>query len=241
MQTSIYVALSGELALERRLGTVAQNVANAGTIGFRAEGVHFSEVVSRVPQVPTSFTTGGDTHLSTAGGGLTRTGNPLDVAIRGDGWLAIDTPSGIAYTRDGRLQVLESGELVSLNGYPVLDVGGAPILIDPAAGPVMVANDGMLTQSSRQIGAIGLFEFDTAAPYTRFENSAIISSRPGAPILDFTANGLVAGFLEESNVNPVMEMTCLIRISRAFEALAAAVDENGATLKDAIQILSSRG
>lgn len=241
MQTSIYVALSGQLALERRLATVAQNIANAGTIGFRAEGVHFSEIVSHVPQVPASFTASGDTHLSTAAGGLTKTGNPLDVAIRGGGWLAIETPSGVAYTRDGRLQVLESGELVSLNGYPVLDVGGAPILIDPAGGPVTVALDGMLTQSSRQIGAIGLFEVDASAPYTRFENSAIISSRPGTPILDFTANGLVAGFLEESNVSPVMEMTSLIRISRAFEALAAAADENGATLKSAIQVLSSRG
>lgn len=237
MQAGLYVNLSGQVALERRLTTIANNVANAGTVGYRSEELKFDTVLSAVSRFPTAYSTAGDSFVSERSGGLNKTGNPLDVAVRGKGWLAIQTPAGTAYTRDGRMQLLESGELQSLSGYPVLDAGGAPILLDPLAGTPKIAHDGMITQNGRNFGALGLFEIDPAGGYKRYENSSIIPVNAGTPIVSFASDGVVQGFLEESNVNPVTEMTDLILVTRAFDGLQTSIEESSSSLKRAIQVL----
>ncbi|TIT38864.1 MAG: flagellar hook-basal body complex protein, partial [Mesorhizobium sp.] len=98
MQDSLYVALSSQIALERRLDTIADNVANASTIGFRATGVKFEDVVSGTGPKSVSFASSGNTYLSTAHGSMTETGNPFDFAIQGDAWFAIETPGGTVMT-----------------------------------------------------------------------------------------------------------------------------------------------
>lgn len=240
MDTGIYVALSGQLALDRRLQTIANNVANAATVGYRAEAVHFNELVSRVPPRPATFASEGGSYVSDASGGFRKTGDPLDIAIQGQGFLSMQTPQGIAYTRDGRMQMLPSGDLVSLNGHPILDAGGAPLQLDPAGGPVAIARDGMITQNGRQLGAIGLFSVDFSTPYKRVENTAFQPGTPAQPILSFDSNGVVSGFVEESNVNPVSQMTQLIQVTRAFEGLGTVLDDVRSTEKAAIQTLASR-
>ena len=114
MQSSMYVALSAQMALQRRLDTLANNVANTNTVGFRGDEMSFEELVSPPGTEPTSFVSKGETHISTKTGEITQTGNPLDVAVRGDAWLAIQTPSGVAYTRDGRMQMTKEGVLTTL-------------------------------------------------------------------------------------------------------------------------------
>src|SRR5262249_40079306 len=155
------------LALQRRLETIANNVANASTVGFRAEQVRFStsQSGSAVPQ--SAFSEIGQTYLSRAVGEIVRTDGPLDVAIDGDGWLAVQTAQGTAYSRDGRLQISATGELMTLTGHAVLDAGGSPILLDPAAGSPSIASDGTVTQSSRRVGVIGLFAIDPASRLVR--------------------------------------------------------------------------
>lgn len=239
MQTASYVAVSGQVALAQRLDILANNVANAGTVGYRAEGASFESIVSSVPLLPASFALQSGSHAVSNSGGLTRTGNPLDVAIQGEGFLAMQTPVGIAYSRDGRMQVLPTGELVSLNGHAILDAGGAPIAVDPAAG-LGIGRDGMISQNGRQIGAVGLFHADLSRPYQRYENAAFIPSVAAEPIVSFTNNGFVQGFTEGSNVNPVLEMASLIQITRAFEAMAAAAEQSDGALKNAIQALGAR-
>ena len=179
MQSGLYVNLSGQVALERRLATIANNVANAGTVGYRSEELKFDTVLSTVSATPTAYSTAGESFISERSGGLNKTGNPLDVAVQGKGWLAIQTPAGIAYTRDGRMQLQESGELQTLNGYPILDAGNAPILLDPAAGTPKIARDGMITQNGRNFGALGLFTIEPANGFTRYENSGIIPANAG--------------------------------------------------------------
>jgi flagellar basal-body rod protein FlgF len=231
------VNLSGQVALERRLATIANNVANAGTMGYRSEELKFDTVLSTISTIPTAYSTAGDSFISERSGGLNKTGNPLDVAVQGKGWLAVQTPAGIAYTRDGRMQLLESGELQTLNGYPVLDAGSAPIQLDPLAGTPKIAHDGMITLNGRNFGAIGLFTIDPADGYTRYENSSIIPVNAGMPIVSFASDGFVQGFLEESNVNPVTEMTDLIMVTRAFDGLQTSIEESSSSLKRAIQVL----
>ena len=240
METSLYVGLSGQMAMERRLATIANNVANAGTAGFRAEGVHFSTIISRTAPFLTSFATEGSAHADPSSGGLIKTGNALDVAIQGEGFMALQTPQGTVYTRDGRMQMLPTGDLVSLNGHAVLDISGSPLTLDPAGGPPDISRDGMLHQGGRPVGAVGLFEADLTKGYTRAENSGFILKAQPSAVEDFTRNGVVQGFIEESNVNPVLEMTHLIAVQRAFEAMSSGMEQRDSTLRDTIQALGAR-
>lgn len=240
MQTSLYVGISGQLAMERRLSTIANNVANAGTVGFRAEGIHFSTIASRTAPFSTAFATAGTAHVDSRSGGLVKTGNPLDVAIQGEGFMALQSPQGVIYTRDGRMQMLPSGDLVSLNGHAVLDISGSPLTLDPQSGPPDIGRDGMLHQGGRAVGAIGLFQIDLSKGYSRYENAGFLPEAVPQPVEDFTRNGVVQGFTEESNINPVMEITHLISVQRAFEAVSSSMEQRDTVLRDTIQALGAR-
>ena len=240
MQDSLYVALSSQIALEKRLNTIADNVANASTVGFRATGVKFEDVVSGTGQKAVSFASTGDTFLSGAHGGMRETGSPFDFAVQGDAWFGIQTPAGTVMTRDGRFSMNENGELLSIEGHQVLDAGGAPIQLDPRGGPPKVSADGALRQGDRQVGAIGLFSFDPGVNFTRYGNSGIVPPKPPEPITDRTDVGVAQGFLEDSNVNPIMEMMRLIQVQRAFENVAAMVRQAGSSTDDAIKTLGSK-
>lgn len=240
MQDSLYVALSSQIALERRLETIADNVANASTVGFRATGVKFEDVVSGTGPKSVSFASSGKTFLSTAHGSMTETGNPFDFAIQGDAWFAIETPAGTVMTRDGRFSMNENGELLSTEGHPVLDGGGAPIQLDPRNGPPKAGADGSLRQNDQLVGAIGLYQFDPGENFVRYGNSGIVPARTPEPVTDRSDVGVAQGFVEESNVNPVLEMTRLIMVQRAFENTAALIRQAGASTDDAIKTLGSK-
>ncbi len=239
MQSSLYVALSGQVALQKRLDTVANNIANMNTGGFRAEEVSFSTILSRAGATPTAFATSGENYISTRPGEVTNTGNPLDIAVQGNGWLSLRSPDGVVYTRDGRMHMDNAGALLSVNNYPVLDAGGAGILLDPSAGPPVIAQDGMISQNGRQIGAVGLYSLDSTAKLSRYDNSAVKSDKAGTPVLDFTANGVMQGMNEGSNVNPVLEMTKMIDISRTFESAGNAIQSSESSMQDAIKTLGA--
>jgi flagellar basal-body rod protein FlgF len=234
---ALYVALSAQVALEAKLDTIAQNVANLATAGYRADEIKFDAVMSKTAADSVAFASAGDTTISRKSGPLTRTDNQLDVAVQGDGWFALSTPAGTVYTRDGRMQLLETGDLVSLGGYRVLDAGLAPIQLDPAAGPPIIARDGMITQGGQHLGAIGLFRISGTAKLSRFENSGVIPNSGASAILDFTDNGMVQGFVEGSNVDPVSEMTKLIMVSRAFESASNMIETSESSLSDSIKTL----
>jgi flagellar basal-body rod protein FlgF len=133
--------------------------------------------------------------------------------------------------------MLPGGELQSVNGYPVLDADNSPIAVDPLGGPVTIAQDGMITQGGRQIGAIGLFRLDNTAKLKRFDNSSVISDKPAIPVFDFSTNGITQGYVEGTNVNPMLEMAKLITVSRTFESISSAIERSESSLKDAIRIL----
>lgn len=240
MQDSLYVSLSAQIALVRRLDTIADNVANANTVGFRATGIKFADVVTGNGQKAVSFTSPGNTYLSGAHGALKQTGNPFDFAIQGDAWFGIETPAGTVMTRDGRFSMNENGELKSVEGYSVLDAGGAPIQLDPRGGPPKAGADGSLRQGEQLVGAIGLFDFDPGPDFVRFGNSGVVPAREPQPITDRPDVGVAQGYVEESNVNPVLEMTRLIMVQRAFENVAAMVRQTAASSDDAIKTLGSK-
>ncbi len=237
MQIGMNVALSGQMVLQRKLETIAQNIANANTPGFRSKEVNFSSVLAQTGDRQTAFSSAGAEYTSLRSGGLLKTDNPLDVGVLGDAWLAVRTPTGTAYTKDGRMQMLDTGELRTLTGLPVLDISGAPLTLDPTGGAPRIARDGMMSQNGNPIGALGLFNIDPQARLTPAGTSGFITDKPASPVLDFVKNGVAQGSIETSNVNPVMEMARLITVQRAFDSVSAALEGSDNAQRDAIRTL----
>ncbi|MBO0660960.1 flagellar basal-body rod protein FlgF [Jiella sp. MQZ9-1] len=243
MQSSLPVALSAQMAIERRLDTLANNLANIRTVGFRAEEVKFDEMLKPgdgfgAPSV--SMASEGKSFISTRNGELTQTGNPLDMAVSGDAYFAFQGANGATvYTRDGRMRINQGGTIETLTGHPLLDAGGAQLQVDPNGGAVTIARDGMITQNGRQLGAVGLFSIPATAKLTRSDTSGVIPDQPAQPALDFSRVGVMQGFVEGSNVNPIMEMTRLIALQRAFENAANLTQTNEHSLGEAIQTLGN--
>lgn len=241
MQTGLYAGLSAQVALQRRVETIAHNLANASTVGFRAEEIRFDSLLPNADADPVSYLSTGSSYISRRGGELTETGNQLDVAVKGDAWLGIQTPGGVVYSRDGRLKMLDTGQVVSIEGYPVLDAGGAPITLNPNGGLPRIAPSGMISQGNQQLGAIGLFRIPADAKLQRFSNSGVIPDQPAIPVVDQPDTGVVQGYVERANVNAVTEITSLIAVQRAFEAIANVSAETESSLQDAIRTLGSSG
>ena len=237
MQSGLYINVGGLSAIERRLNTIATNVANMNTAGYRAEQVSFQSLVTRRDEKPVAYVSSGSDYISRQSGPISKTGNPLDVAVSGEAWIAVQSPTGTIYTRDGRMRMEANGALQSVNGYPILDAGNTAILLDPDAGAPTIARDGMITQGGRQIGAIGLFMIDNGAKLQRVDNSGVVPDKPPTPVLDFGSNGVEQGFIEGANINPVLEMAKLISIQRAFESLSTETTDSETSLKDAIKTL----
>ena len=169
-----------------------------------------------------------------------KTDNPFDVAIQGDGWMAIRTQGGIAYTRDGRMRMSESGALETLIGNPVLDAGGAPIVLNPTGGKPTIGGDGMISQDGRQVGAIGLFSIDPQANLSapRIPASSPIGRRRRSSISPRTASPRATW--KGANINPIQEMTKLISLTRNFDGVNSEVTQTETSMEDAIKTLGAR-
>jgi flagellar basal-body rod protein FlgF len=235
MEGSLYVSLSGQLAQQRRLDTIANNVANSATSGFRAENVTFESILSRRS---IAYSSPGASTFSNTSGSIVPTENPLDLAIHGDVYFAIAVPGGTAYTRDGRFQISATGDLETLEGRRVLDSGNSPVQLNPSLGQIHVARNGTISQNGSQVGTIGLFKLPADARLMRGHGASLISDKQSEPIIDFSETGISQGHIEGANINPVLEMTRLITVSRAFEALSASIEQSDRKLHDAIRALS---
>ncbi|NLS02380.1 flagellar basal-body rod protein FlgF [Rhizobium sp. P32RR-XVIII] len=240
MQSGLYVSLSSQMALEKRLTTIADNMANVNTTGFRATEVKFDEMLSDTKNklnAKVAFVSQGNDYLSGDAGELQHTGNMLDFAVKGDAWFALDTPAGQVLTKDGRFTMKDTGELVSIRGYPVLDAGGAPIQLNSAGGEPKVGNDGIIYQNGRQVASLGLYEADIGKGYLRYENSGIMTTDAPRAVTDRFNVGVEQGYLENSNVNAMREITQLIEVNRAFESIASLTSDSENSFNQAIQTL----
>jgi len=152
MQNALLVGLSRQVALAREMDVIANNLANMNTSGFKADGAVFEEYVSptaRATNFPAadsriSFVHDRATWMDLSQGPLERTGNPLDVAVSGKGYLVVQTPRGERYTRNGALQINNSGELVTAEGFQVVGESG-PITFQPKDRNITISQDGTIS------------------------------------------------------------------------------------------------
>ena len=155
-----------------------EQCCDMNTGGFRADEVKFEEILSLAAKESVSFASSGQNFVSRRTGPITKTDNPLDVAIQGKLGLPLMVRTEPVYTRDGRFKMNENGDLLTVEGYPVLDAGGAPIASDPMAGSPTIGRDGTIMQGTNQVGAIGIFNLRNDSRLARFGNSGVMSG-PG--------------------------------------------------------------
>lgn len=234
METAGYVTLTRQSGLLREMQVVANNVANGSTTGFRREGVIFSEFVRRSGTDPSlSMASGGTREVDLTEGGLARTGGTYDFAIRGDGFFMVETPQGPRLTRAGAFTPGPDGGLQSTDGHPLLDAGGSPVTVPAGARSVLLGPDGTLSADGQPFARIGLWQpVDTV--HLRHEGGALFDA--GAPV-PATGGQLVQGSLEESNVDPVLEVARMIEVQRAYEMGQGFLDREDERMRGMIRTL----
>ncbi|TCS66407.1 flagellar hook-basal body complex protein [Primorskyibacter sedentarius] len=233
MDNAGYAALTRQSGLKREMQVVANNIANAATTGFKQEGLIFSEYIMR--------SRGGDSlsmasarvaDTSYSQGELTKTGNAFDLAIEGDGFFMVQTPEGNRLTRAGMFTPDAQGNLVTADGYPVLDLGEAPVFVPTGDGPVSVAPDGTISANGQPIGQVGLFAPNDPQGLIR-EGSVLFRSDAGAePVEDAR---VLQGFLEASNVDPISQLARMIEVQRAYEMGQSFMDAEDERIRTAMK------
>lgn len=234
------ISLSRQIALQRQMDVVANNVANINTTGFKAENILFEEYVMPVardqdfPRLdqPLSYVQDWATIHDLSGGSMVQTGNEYDVGLNGDGFFAVQTPAGERWTRSGAFQLNSAGALVDLNGNPVLGEGG-PIQFGPEENGILIAADGSVSSSAGPKGKLRIVEFENAQELTREGNNLFAGGTPVAA----TNTRAMQGFIERSNVSGVAEMAEMIRVTRAYESAASLAQKQDELRRSAIQRL----
>lgn len=235
MENSGYVTLTRQSGLMREMETIAHNIANAATTGFRQQGLVFSEFIQAVDSGDSiSMAAARIKQTSTAQGILTQTGNPLDLAIEGDGYFQVETPDGLRLTRAGAFNVNAVGDIVTSDGHPVLGLGGAPINVPPGNASVTVAADGTVSLGDRLLGQIGVVSVPPGANLQR-ESGVMFST--DAPLLASDDSTVLQGHLEGSNVDAISQLTRMIEVQRAYELGQKLLDLDDERAKSALQTL----
>lgn len=244
MDRMIYLAMSGAQQALYQQALVAQNLANASTTGYRAEKGAFRAVPVFGPGLPTrAFVVDSTPGADFSPAPLEQTGRALDVALQGQGWIAVQRPDGSeAYTRDGSLQVSENGILQTRNGLDVLGDGG-PISVPPDAN-VTIGGDGTVSvippgSQPNAVAAVGRIKLvnPPAAQLVRGGDGLFQLRGGGAAPADAGVR-LVSGALEGSNVNVVEAVVSMISLARAFDMQMKLLSTAESNAQQASQILN---
>jgi flagellar basal-body rod protein FlgF len=249
MENTLLIGLSRQVLLERQLDVVANNVANVNTSGYKADstlfeeflksGAHEDNFVGKDRSV--SYVQDRATFRDFSQGAAEQTKNPLDLLIDGGGFLVVQTAGGERYTRDGGLQLNNTGQLVTAGGNPVLGASG-PIVLQPTDHDINVSPDGTITvleangRTDSIRGKLRLVSFAQAQKLLK-EGSNLYSSGEGAPQPD-TKSMVRQGFIEKSNVNAVAEMSRMIEVTRAYTQISTLLQQQSDLHKTAIEKLA---
>jgi flagellar basal-body rod protein FlgF/flagellar basal-body rod protein FlgG len=227
VDSGYYAAFTGLLARQQALDAVANNLANTNTTGFRAEREFFSNALTGPDAVGSQLNTAvndygvlGGNQIDLSQGQLVTTGNPLDLALDGQGFFAVEDKQGdIQYTRNGSFMRSSKGVLTTRQGEPVLDAKGKPITLP--TGPVTIAADGTASVNGGIVGRIGVFTFASGTPLVPAGVSRY--QAPPKSATATTAAVVQQGKLEGSNQNVVQGTLQLILVQRQAEMMMKAL------------------
>jgi flagellar basal-body rod protein FlgF len=228
MNSGIYPAVSGSLAAMRRMDVISNNLANINTPGYKKEKMSFEGLLAgpvNPPAVPQGKTADPilqkeNIYIDYASGPTSQSGNTLDLALNGDGFFAVTTPQGTAYTRQGNFRTTADGTLVTMDGYPVQGVGGSAVRIQGSR--VEIDSKGGVTVDGEVTGAISVVDFEKPYTLTKIGSALFVASDPQAAPLAGKAQ-IQQGYLEGSNVESISEMVQMIETNRYFEACSKVI------------------
>ena len=242
MEVPSFIALSRLVAQSRALEVTATNMANANTPGFKAERVLFSDWLSKQTGADAprggkvvSFVQDRATYRDAAAGPVQHTGNPLDLALGGDGYFTVDTPRGPRLTRAGRFALQANGTVGDGDGNPLLDTAGQPLRVAAADTQLHVAGDGTLSSENGRLGKIGIVTPADPNKMHAQGDHLLTSSSPTAPVAQ---PRLVGGAVEDSNVQPVAETTRMMNQLREFQFVTQFVEAESQREQGAIDKLT---
>jgi len=227
MDSGYYAAMTGLVARTQALDTAAANLANAQTPGYRAEREYFRSVLlgpdaldSQLGRTVNNFGLLGGDRLNMAQGALTATGNPLDLAIAGEGFFAVQTANGLRYTRDGSFRRSPAGQLVTGAGEPVLSTAGLAIQLPP--GEVAVGADGAVSVAGGVVSTVGVFTFPAGSQLTPEGADRYVA--PQGVQAQFAKNSVIhQGALEAANEDVIQGSLDLIVMQRQAEMMQRAL------------------
>ena len=222
MDQGIYTAAAGALSMEDRLNTISNNIANANTTGFKKNDISFEQFIKfldtsnlwngQYRRIPIEVLAKKG-YLDISQGPIKHTGNPLDMAIIGKGFFAVNTPNGARYTRAGNFHVSADGALVDINGNAVQGEGGE-IAIEK--GKVVISPDGNISQNGSSVDKLKIVNIPEDALIREGKN--LFDVKKGVSPEPVESANITQGSLEMSNVEPVKEMVGLISTQRAYES-----------------------
>ena len=241
MENTSFIALSRQGTLRRQMSIIAHNIANMNTTGFKGEKMMFiqhlekSQGGERILGDKIAFVRDIATVRDTSDGPLVKTGNPLDLAISGDGYFVIETAAGERYTRNGRFRLDEAGQLVNQKGNAVLSDGGQPFFFAPGDTEITVTRDGTITTENGALGRLRVVTFENQQELRA--SAGGLCSSPTQPT-DVEDPDVVQGMLESSNVQAIIEMTKMISVHRAYENIKRFIDREDERIKTMVEELA---
>ncbi len=236
MQNAAYVALSSQMALQNKLNVIANNMANLSTPAFKGEQMLFEQYLIKPPgAAPIAFVEDHGTVRDMRQGTLSRTGNALDVALEGEGFFAVETPLGTRYTRNGHFQLDAQNRLVTSQGYAVLSAGGQPITLPPNAADINIGADGTISVGRGTVGKIQAVTFEQPQAVTPAADGLYLTDQQPEPA---TKTKVVQGMIEESNVQPVLELTRMLGVARAYGSIKDFLDQENTRQRNTIDKLA---
>ncbi|MEM6637760.1 MAG: flagellar hook-basal body complex protein [Pseudomonadota bacterium] len=235
MDNAVYATLGRQTSLMSEMQTVANNLANASTTGYRSEGLIFAEHVNAIDSPAGSLSMGHATAYATSltQGGLAETGGTYDLAIEGSGFFMLQTPDGQRLTRAGAFSPDADGFLAAPDGALLLDAGAAPLVVPADAQSIDIAADGTVSADGEPLAQVGLFQPVDQTTLRREDGV-----RFGAGAIEAAEDGrILQGFVERSNVDPVGQVARMIEIQRSYEMGQSFLEREDERIKTVIQTL----
>ena len=244
MDNTFLVGLSQQMATNRAMEVIANNLANLSTPAFKRETVQFEQYV--VPVAGTGAEGGGTVNVSlvldkgvvrdVSEGRLEQTGGSFDVAIGGRGYFVVQTPEGERYTRNGHFKLDEQSRVVTDEGYQLQSDGG-PITLQPQDGELRIARDGTMSTDLQLLGKLRIVQFEDERALKKAGSSLYDADGQGPEAA--TNARIIQGMLERSNVQPVIEISHMIEVMRAYQASADLTKSGEDLMRQAIQKLGA--
>jgi flagellar basal-body rod protein FlgF len=242
MDNALLVSLSQQLAAYRSMDVIANNLANLSTPAFKRETVKFEELVQQLrpsedqsgPQT-LSFVQDTGVVRDLSEGRLERTDAPYDLAINGNGYFVVQTAAGERYTRNGHLTLNGDGQLITDSGDPILGDGG-PIAVTVDDGDIHIAADGTISGKQGEMGKFRVVDFADERALQKEGDSLYSTAQSPTTVANAK---IMQGTLETSNVEPVIEISRMIDIMRAYQATTSLAQSQDDLKRQAITKLGS--